>query len=88
MSWYAYAACHGQDPELFFPVGHARRARQQLAAAKRVCARCPVQSLCLEWAVLAGIQHGVWGGMSEEDRRSIRSIGLPPSARPPAPVRR
>ena len=72
MSWYHYAACRDHDPELFFPVGNAAPAMLQLAQAKRVCADCPVQSFCLEWALLAGIDHGVWGGLSEEERRSVR----------------
>ena len=38
----------------------------QLRDAKRVWVSCPVQSLCLGWALLAGIDHGVWGGLSED----------------------
>ncbi len=38
----------------------------QLRDAERVWVSCPVQSMCLEWAVLAGIDHGVWGGLSED----------------------
>lgn len=73
MSWYHYAACRAHDPELFFPIGSTGPALRQLKQAKRVCAGCPVQSLCLEWAFLAGIDHGVWGGMSEDERRLMRS---------------
>lgn len=72
MSWYQDAACRDQDPELFFPVGLTGFALLQLKEAKSVCARCPVQCLCLEWAVMAGIDHGVWGGMSEEERRTLK----------------
>ena len=72
MSWYHYAACQGQDPELFFPIGTNGLALRQLAEAKQICASCSVQSLCLEWAMLAGIEHGVWGGMSEDERRTLR----------------
>ena len=71
MSWYRYAACQTKDPELFFPVGTTGPAVRQLKEAKRVCAGCPVQSLCLEWAMLAGIDHGVWGGLSEDERRAL-----------------
>jgi WhiB family redox-sensing transcriptional regulator len=69
MSWYEYAACRGEDPELFFPVGSTGPAIEQLSKAKTVCGRCAVQSVCLEWAVLAGIADGVWGGRSEDERR-------------------
>ena len=73
MSWYAYAACVGKNPELFFPIGTSGPALMQLKQAKAVCGGCPVQSVCLEWAVLAGIDHGVWGGLSEDERRAIVS---------------
>ncbi len=69
MSWRHYAACQGKDPELFFPIGTSGPATRQLDEAKRICAGCPVQSLCLEWAVLARIDYGVWGGLSEDERR-------------------
>lgn len=71
MSWYHYAACQAKDPELFFPIGTGRPALLQLEEAKRVCTRCPVQSLCLEWAILARIDYGVWGGLSEDERRTL-----------------
>ena len=72
MSWRNYAACQGQDPELFFPSREGAFADRQVQEAKAVCARCAVQSVCLEWAVLAGIEHGVWGGRSEDERRTPR----------------
>ena len=72
MSWYEYAACRGENPELFFPIGTSGSALQQLKQAKAVCGRCAVQSVCLEWAVLAGIDEGVWGGQSEDERRAQR----------------
>ena len=73
MNWSHYAACQGHDPELFFPGPNGDLADRQLLAAKAVCARCPVQSICLEWAVLAGIEYGVWGGQSEEERRAPKN---------------
>ena len=83
MSWRHYAACQGHDPELFFPGREGALAARQLREAKAVCARCEVQSVCLEWAVLAGIEHGVWGGWSEDERRGPkdrtgRSLSLVP----------
>jgi WhiB family transcriptional regulator, redox-sensing transcriptional regulator len=72
MSWYHHAACRGEDPELFFPIGSTGPALLQIGEAKRVCARCPVQSDCLRWAILTGMDHGVWGGMSEGERRALR----------------
>ena len=72
MSWYHYAACQSEDPELFFPIGTAGPALLQLMEAKRVCARCPVQTECLRWAFRTGMDYGVWGGMSEGERRALR----------------
>jgi WhiB family redox-sensing transcriptional regulator len=72
VSWQRYAACLDHDPELFFPIGEAGPARSQLDEAKAVCAGCPVRCLCLEWALLAGINYGVWGGMSETERLALK----------------
>ena len=84
MSWYEYAACRGENPELFFPIGTSGSALRQLNEAKAVCGRCAVQSVCLEWAVLAGIDEGVWGGQSEEERRAQKASNSParPSLQP------
>lgn len=71
MTWRNDAACRSHDPELFFPIGVTGPAQTQLEEAKAVCAGCPVRCLCLEWAVLAGIGHGVWGGLSEDERRTL-----------------
>ncbi|QMU77096.1 WhiB family transcriptional regulator [Streptacidiphilus sp. PB12-B1b] len=72
MNWRDRAACLEQDPELFFPVGTAGPALVQVEKAKAVCRRCPVQRACLELAIADGEQSGVWGGLSEEERRSLR----------------
>ena len=72
MTWHDDAACRDEDPELFFPVGSSGPALRQLERAKAVCANCVVQSRCLEWALSAGVEHGVWGGWSEEERRAAR----------------
>ena len=73
--WTERAACRepGIDPELFFPAGETGlAARQQVAAAKEVCARCPVTDLCRDWAVRAGEPEGIWGGTTPEERRRLR----------------
>ena len=72
MSWYEYAACRHENPDLFFPIGTSGPTLRQLKQAKAVCGRCAVQSVCLEWAVLADIDEGVWGGQSEDERRAQR----------------
>jgi WhiB family redox-sensing transcriptional regulator len=70
--WRMEAACLDLAPELFFPVGGSEEAMIQLYRAKRVCAACPVQAACLQWAERKGITHGVWGGLSEDERRSLK----------------
>ncbi len=70
--WHSRAACLGVDPDLFFPVGSTGPALGALADAQRVCARCPVREDCLRWALDNDIDHGVWGGVGEDQRRSLR----------------
>ncbi len=72
MEWVHRAKCRDVDPELFFPVGTTGPAAAQIEAAKVVCGQCSVRDQCLEWALVTGQDAGVWGGTSEEERRSIR----------------
>ncbi|MEV5430386.1 WhiB family transcriptional regulator [Streptomyces sp. NPDC052701] len=68
MEWLRRAACVGEDPELFFPVGTSGPALRDTTAAKRVCARCEVVADCLGFALGSGQNSGVWGGTCEEER--------------------
>lgn len=70
--WRHEAACRDEDPELFFPVGNSGPALDQAAEAKSVCHGCTVASDCLDWALGTGQAAGVWGGMSEDDRRTFK----------------
>jgi WhiB family transcriptional regulator, redox-sensing transcriptional regulator len=70
--WRYWAACRDEDPELFFPVGTSGPALRQIAQAKTVCRRCPVNTECLTWALAAGEDAGVWGGQTEEERRAAQ----------------
>jgi WhiB family redox-sensing transcriptional regulator len=70
--WRERAACINQNPELFFPTGITGTALLQLEQAKRVCESCPVREDCLRWAMELGQDYGVWGGVSEEERRSLK----------------
>jgi WhiB family transcriptional regulator, redox-sensing transcriptional regulator len=72
MDWRDEAACVDVDPEVFFPVGTTGPALDQIERAKAVCAGCPVIAACLAWALETNQQAGVWGGMSEDERRSVR----------------
>jgi WhiB family redox-sensing transcriptional regulator len=70
--WWTLAACQRADPDIFFPISGSGPARAQLAGAKAVCARCPVQRECLRYALATGPVQGIWGGMTEEERRLMR----------------
>ena len=72
MTWRNRAACLDEDPELFFPIGNTGPALLQLEEAKAVCGRCKVVETCLEWAMESGQDFGVWGGLSEDERRSLK----------------
>jgi WhiB family redox-sensing transcriptional regulator len=72
MDWRHRAICRDEDPELFFPVGTSGPAVLQIAEAKTVCRRCPVVSECLAHALGSGEDAGVWGGMSEDERRALK----------------
>lgn len=82
--WRSRSACRGEDPELFFPTARSLTVFVQLASAKAVCGRCPVAWECLQYAVVTGQQHGVWGGKSEEERKALRR--LVPAGRAPLPL--
>ncbi|MEU9689238.1 WhiB family transcriptional regulator [Amycolatopsis japonica] len=69
------AACRGEDPELFFPVTETGPGARQAARAKAVCARCPVVSACLAYAVDNGLAHGVFGGLTGSERRQLIRVG-------------
>jgi WhiB family redox-sensing transcriptional regulator len=65
-AWMAEGNCRNYPPATFFPsdgVGVDR--------ARKICATCPVDGLCLEYALEHRIEHGVWGGCSERERRRI-----------------
>ena len=65
------ALCAQTDPELFFPEksGSTRQAKQ-------VCRSCEVRAECLEYALTAGEEFGVWGGLSAQERRRLQQVGL------------
>jgi WhiB family transcriptional regulator, redox-sensing transcriptional regulator len=72
MDWRHHAACRDVDPELFFPIGNTGPALLQIDEAKRVCQHCKVVESCLAWALESGQDAGVWGGLSEDERRAVK----------------
>jgi len=72
MDWRHAAACLDEDPELFFPIGNTGPALLQIEDAKIVCRTCAVAAQCLQWALENNQDSGVWGGLSEDERRSLK----------------
>ncbi|MFI6499386.1 WhiB family transcriptional regulator [Nonomuraea typhae] len=72
MDWRHRAACRDVDPELFFPIGNTGPALMQIEEAKQVCRSCSAVEKCLQWALESGQDAGVWGGLSEDERRALK----------------
>lgn len=71
LAWQADALCAQTDPEAFFPEkGGSTR------DAKRVCNECPVREACLEYAMENDERFGIWGGLSERERRRLRKQAI------------
>jgi len=70
-------ACAMEDPELFFPGPAASRAEaaqveKQTEEAKSICRQCPLRAKCLDDALAQDEEFGVWGGLSEKERRALK----------------
>jgi len=68
LSWQDWANCRGADPDLFFSERGA-----STRPAKAICKECHVREECLEYAIVSNEKFGIWGMMSERERRRIRS---------------
>ena len=75
-TWPKRAICPGEDPSIFFPAHGDPGIR-----ARKVCANCPVQMDCLEYAIAAD-EWGIWGGQDRDQRRALKD-GPDESALPP-----
>lgn len=73
--WRSQAVCAQSDPDLWFSPGAVEHRE-----AKKICRECPVRRQCLAYAMEAPVDHGVWGGLTERERRRRRRLGLPASA--------
>lgn len=65
-TWRQRSACRGLDPEIFYPA-----ADEEADEAKAICGICPVRQMCLEHALMAREREGVWGGLTERERRRV-----------------
>ncbi|GAA3361756.1 MULTISPECIES: WhiB family transcriptional regulator [Saccharopolyspora] len=65
--WYQSALCAQSDPDAFFP-----EKGQSGKMAKRICGSCEVREECLRYALGNADLSGIWGGLSESERRELR----------------
>ena len=65
--WQEDANCKNEDPDLFFPNRGASTKK-----AKEICNSCQVKEYCLEYSIVNAEKFGIWGGLSERERRKIR----------------
>lgn len=73
MTWEENTACTGMDPEIFFPATKDWMGERN---AKRICNGCSVQEQCLEYAIVEGIDLGIWGGKNEHERKRLTNRRL------------
>ncbi len=66
LSWKQFGNCRGVAPEIFYPVSD-----EEADEAKAICATCPVRETCLEHAIAVREKHGVWGGLTDRERRRL-----------------
>ncbi len=78
-TWRREAACRDLDTNVFFPLTD-----DEAGPAKAVCATCPVREQCLEFALATRQDDGVWGGLTETERRRLRRRRQERSRRPAA----
>ena len=74
--WTALAACAGENPALFMsPDGReaAENRRTRETVARQICSQCPVRVDCLAYSLRVSEPLGIWGGLTETERRALRS---------------
>jgi WhiB family redox-sensing transcriptional regulator len=75
--WRQEAACRDGDPDAFFPPD-GRNTKARAAAetrARQICGSCPVRRPCLAIALFRQEEHGVWGGLTADERRTFSTRG-------------
>ena len=77
VDWQLRAACRGPQSAVFFPPSTPERRdekRYRERHAKAICQTCTVRDDCLSYALAIREQHGIWGGLSETERRELLSV--------------
>ncbi|WP_079044275.1 WhiB family transcriptional regulator [Streptomyces anulatus] len=83
-NWRLSALCANPvfDPEMWHPKGTDARSVADANQAQRICRLCPVQEKCLRWSLDNHQDQGVWGGLTEQERRRIHRRRTPTVALP------
>lgn len=74
VGWQMKAACRGPQAAIFFPPPQFERKDEKVERerrAKEICASCPVQQPCLQYALGIREPHGIWGGRNEAERKDL-----------------
>ena len=66
-TWQDKASCYGIDPEIFFPPSE-----EDAGLALSYCGACGIKEVCLAWALRNRERYGVWGGLTEQQRRRLQ----------------
>ncbi len=77
LDWQLKAACRGPQAAVFFPPAHPERREEKRLReirAKEICGMCAVRGECLDYALGIREPHGIWGGLSENERRDLLTI--------------
>lgn len=72
--WQNEAECRGPHSSVFFPPPHLERKtdrRERERQAKEICRGCSVRNECLEYSLKIREPHGIWGGLTEKERRAV-----------------
>lgn len=71
-AWQDSAACRGGDADLFFPNGDSGPNLLAIEQAKNICRACPVLEACAQWADAERVEYGIFGGLTEQERKAAR----------------
>ncbi len=77
IEWQERAACAGDMGSLFYPPMHQERKAARVARerrAKAICAKCVVRTECLGHALRVGERYGIWGGLTDQERKNLATI--------------
>lgn len=80
--WMMWAACRNSYADAWYPAkGHSNEMAKRVCTGGENAPPCPVRRKCLAYALANGEQHGIWGGLSERERKNLKRRPVPPPSR-------